>query len=882
MKENKFKISVIIPIYNVEKYLEESIKSIVNQTIGFENIQMILVNDGSPDDSEKICLKYKNKYPNNVIYVKQKNAGVSAARNNGLKYATGKYINFFDSDDIWDRDAYKKAVDFLDRDESVDLVCFRLKFFEKSTGYHALDYKFTRDGIIDVNEEPGSILLHITTSIIRSEAISENPFDTRLKICEDTKVLYQIILNKLKYGIISSSNYNYRKREDQSSAIQGSKAKVYWYTDTIEYAHKYLLDLSIKKFGKVIPYVQHFLMYELQWRVKCGIKATLSASEKKKYLSNLRYIMRYIDDNVIVEQRNIGMYEKLNAFLLKYGKKLESKIKIVDGDFYINNVFLAKVGGIANSIEIFEFRKDNKLFIIGNVSYINKFDIYYEYMGKFVKLSSVLRKSPITKDLNIDMNKYEYKTLIDIKGDGALKFYIEINGFKYQLNNKLIHFSRLSSKKGAYYYENSYIFTQNKDKDQITIKKSPSWILVVAKEVKYLVRMLGNSPKATIIRFLYWLTKPFVSKNIFLFADREFMAGDSAEVLFKYFNRVNKDKSIKTYFVVEKSSPDYLRMKEFGCVVDYHSLKYKMLFLHSKFLISSHADGYVNNEFGNKRNCYVDLYRFKYVYLTHGILLHDSSAWLNRINKNFALNVSTSPMEYESLLDDKYFFDPGQIIKTGMPRYDNLMNMKVEEQNKILFMPSWRSTLTGPVIPGSQHRMYNPEFKKSEYYLFYNKLFSDERFLSALKNAGLKVKFCIHPSFRAQLCDFKSNDYVEYAIDVNSQYETLTSKFLVTDYSSAACDFAYINKPVIYANFDFDHIFEVHYYNKGYFDYDKDGFGPNCKDYETFVTEIVKLIDSGCKLEKKYENRMKKFFFYRDNKNSERVYKEIMKLNKKL
>ena len=103
MKKKEYKISVIIPVYNVEKYLEETIESVVNQTIGFDNIQMILVNDGSPDNSEEICLKYKEKYPDNVVYVKQENAGVSSARNNGLKHATGKYVNFFDSDDIWDR-----------------------------------------------------------------------------------------------------------------------------------------------------------------------------------------------------------------------------------------------------------------------------------------------------------------------------------------------------------------------------------------------------------------------------------------------------------------------------------------------------------------------------------------------------------------------------------------------------------------------------------------------------------------------------------------------------------------------------------------------------------------------------------------------------------
>ena len=95
-----FLFSVIMPIYNVEEFLDESITSVINQTVGFkDNIQIILVNDGSPDNSEEICLKYRALYPDNIIYIKQKNAGVSAARNTGVKYATGKYINFFDSDD---------------------------------------------------------------------------------------------------------------------------------------------------------------------------------------------------------------------------------------------------------------------------------------------------------------------------------------------------------------------------------------------------------------------------------------------------------------------------------------------------------------------------------------------------------------------------------------------------------------------------------------------------------------------------------------------------------------------------------------------------------------------------------------------------------------
>ena len=83
----KYKLSVVIPVYNVEKYLDETLKSVINQTINFKkNIQVILINDGSKDNSEKICLKYQRKYPENIEYYFKENAGVSAARNEGMKH----------------------------------------------------------------------------------------------------------------------------------------------------------------------------------------------------------------------------------------------------------------------------------------------------------------------------------------------------------------------------------------------------------------------------------------------------------------------------------------------------------------------------------------------------------------------------------------------------------------------------------------------------------------------------------------------------------------------------------------------------------------------------------------------------------------------------
>lgn len=181
----KYKISIIIPIYNTEIYLEDAINSVINQTIGFENIQLILVNDGSVDNSEKICLKYKNLY-NNIIYLKQENRGVSSARNNGLKYVEGKYVNCMDSDDKWEKDALLYMYNFMEKNYSeIDFVSARLKYFEASEDYHYLDYKFEKTRIIDIEKEPEMLIFHVASSLFKSEIIKNMKFDTNLKIAED-------------------------------------------------------------------------------------------------------------------------------------------------------------------------------------------------------------------------------------------------------------------------------------------------------------------------------------------------------------------------------------------------------------------------------------------------------------------------------------------------------------------------------------------------------------------------------------------------------------------------------------------------------------------------------------------------------------------------
>ena len=114
------KLSIIIPVYNTEQTLEKCVDSVLQSSLN--NFEIILVNDGSTDNSANICESYKNSYPEQVLVIHQKNQGLSAARNAGLGIAKGQYITFVDSDDYISKDLYCHLLEQLNTHKNIDLL----------------------------------------------------------------------------------------------------------------------------------------------------------------------------------------------------------------------------------------------------------------------------------------------------------------------------------------------------------------------------------------------------------------------------------------------------------------------------------------------------------------------------------------------------------------------------------------------------------------------------------------------------------------------------------------------------------------------------------------------------------------------------------------
>ncbi|HFK1762613.1 beta-1,3-N-acetylglucosaminyltransferase [Bacillus wiedmannii] len=130
MMEQTQLVSVIVPLYNAEKYIEETMESILNQT--YKNIEIVIVDDGSKDQSSSIVKNFKKKYPEQIKYILQENQGVSVARNTGIESANGEYISFLDSDDLWHSTKIEKQIESMHKNNMNACYCGFMNFYEET------------------------------------------------------------------------------------------------------------------------------------------------------------------------------------------------------------------------------------------------------------------------------------------------------------------------------------------------------------------------------------------------------------------------------------------------------------------------------------------------------------------------------------------------------------------------------------------------------------------------------------------------------------------------------------------------------------------------------------------------------------------------------
>ena len=516
--------------------------------------------------------------------------------------------------------------------------------------------------------------------------------------------------------------------------------------------------------------------------------------------------------------------------------------------------------------------KNGKIEILGKIRGIFRqigFNFYYEVDENKKELELIPSKYFKKEYEGEDYQEYyNFKIIEELEKITSIKFYYEFNGTKQIVVPWYTQKSKLNNKLDLCYQSDGYSI-RIKDRE-LRISKNNQ--LINRGLLKQLIRK--RKFKIILIRLFAKLYKRINKKQIWIISDRTEAANDNGLHFFKYANKVN-DRNIKKYFVIAKETKDYNKVKQYGKVLPYNSLKYKLLFLVSTKIISSQADEWVTNAFNKSEGYYRDLYTFDFVFLQHGIIKDDMTRWLNKTNQNIDKFVTSAKKEYNSLLELEYGYDDTEVVLTGLPRYDNL---KDSREKLIAIMPTWRKDISGKVNKLMGNREYSVDFRNTKYFKFYNGLINDKKLLNILKKNNYKGIFVVHPSNMPNFKDFEPNEIIS-VVEGFADYQDIFARatLLITDFSSVAFDFAYLRKPIIYSQFDEKTFFSGHLYTKGYYDYRIDGFGPVLNTKKEVIDEIEKSINNNCKLENKYKNRIEEFYCYNDTNNCKRLYDIITK-----
>lgn len=364
--------------------------------------------------------------------------------------------------------------------------------------------------------------------------------------------------------------------------------------------------------------------------------------------------------------------------------------------------------------------------------------------------------------------------------------------------------------------------------------------------------------------------KHFDKKNIWLgFEKFSQTAQDNGFAMFNYVQENNLNDNY--YYVLSKDSKDYEHIKNNNKnILPHMSYRYFIMLYAAKLLIASETPRHVHNIRIRSGRASKTVQEKKSVFLQHGVTGFKKSDVFKKSEGrgNFNLVVATSEIEKE-ILHENWLYDEDEIAVTGFSRWDLLEDSSQKQERKRIFvMPTWRSWMED---------MPKDEFINTDYYHNYMGFLSSERLFNLLEDNNMEIVFFLHPKFKGYISEFEApNNRVKlYSFgDIKVNEMIMSSSIMISDYSSATWDMFYLDKPVLF--FQFDHE-KYESYEGSYLNMDEELFGPRAFTVEQLITEIERTIANNFALEESYEEKRKYYFKYHDRNNSKRIYEKIIK-----
>lgn len=279
---DRYKVSVIVPVYGVEKYIDKCLNCLVNQTL--EDIEVIVVNDGTKDNSQKIIDKYVKKYPNKVKSFIKKNGGQGSARNYGLKKATGEYIGYVDSDDYVEFDMYEKLYNKAKENNLDIVICGNYNVSE--------DYKSKKIDLefIKYNDNKLNALLGkkaVWNKIYKKNIVENLEFRSKVWY-EDFDFSIKAICNAKKIDYINEPLYDYLIREGSTMNNSNIERNL----EIIDAFNEIIKDKKYKKYYDILEFLAVDHIY-----ISAVVRVINAKADKQKKLEVINKLIDYMNNN---------------------------------------------------------------------------------------------------------------------------------------------------------------------------------------------------------------------------------------------------------------------------------------------------------------------------------------------------------------------------------------------------------------------------------------------------------------------------------------------------------------------------------------------------------------------------------------------------------
>lgn len=815
----KTQFTILSAAYNVEKYLDDFFESIVNQSLSFKkHIKIIIVDDGSTDNSANIIRKWEKKFPNNIEYIYKENGGQSSARNLGMKHIETDWVTFIDPDDFIDMQYFKEVSDEIDKDISINMIVANLKFYMEDddaiVDKHSLKFRFkNRTEKFSNLDLKDFINLSAAATIFKKEYIIDSniKFDERIKPnFEDGKFIADYLLMSTgKVLFLKESIYFYRKRSDKSSTVDNSWVDERKYYDVLKYGYIPMLRTYKETLGKVPIHIQRTVLYDITWYVRSLVNTPekisfLTVEKKNKFYSLVVEIFSYIERDLIFNFNLAGIWYAMKVGMIGAFKQERCHKSIV----YVENL---------------DREKKQILF-----SYFDYFNTPYSF--------------------RLDKNE-------------AIPSY----------QKKIIH--EFFDRPFVTEYRCWVSFEDEDSLITVLVDGRPSAISL--KKMRHV-----NSLTVRDILKAYQPSLEYSTDDSWLFMDKVTQGDDNAEHLYRYLMQNHPEK--KCYFALSKSSADWDRLNKEGFkLLEFGTERFEYHLCKASKVISSYFDEYISDYFkdryeyskkfvflqhgvihtdlskwlNDKPNmlCFITTTKDEYqaiisddshyqvgskeVVLT-GLPRHDQLLTNNKLDSNIILIM---PTWRASVV--------GEIIGNSNVRAINEQFMETE------YAQHWHNLLHSETLA----KLAN----KHNYQVIFAPHANVEPYID---------KFNV-PSYIGTWQASITNNTMQQLFQ--------ESKLMITDYSSVAFEMGLLGKNVLYYQFDKEDFFSgKHTVQRGYFSYENDGFGPVVTEEKTLLTELEKILENNGEPSEPYITRMQETFAYRDTNNCKRVYEAIMDLDR--